>query len=166
MRIFLIGFMGVGKTTFGKRLAKRLAFPFLDLDHLIEEKTGSSVADYFAAHGEEAFRLLEKETLQHSSFPKDAVISTGGGAPCFFDNMDWMNKNGKTIYIQMPPASIANRLKNAKEERPLIKGLKGDDLVNFIEERLNTREVHYTQAQTIVDGHNLDPETVVQLLQL
>ncbi|SMO59355.1 shikimate kinase [Solitalea koreensis] len=164
MRIFLIGFMGVGKTTFGKRLAKRLAVPFIDLDHLIEEHTGGSVADYFATHGEDAFRLLEKEILQQTNFPENAVISTGGGAPCFFDNMDWMNAQGKTIYIQMPATAIADRLKNAKEERPLIKGLKGESLINFIEERLLARELHYKKAHLTLNGHNLNPENVVELL--
>src|SRR2546428_7536306 len=164
MKIFLIGFMGAGKTTFGKRLAKRLAYPFLDLDHLIEENTGGSVAEYFAIHGEDSFRLLEKETLQQTNFPENAVISTGGGAPCFFDNMDWMNAHGKTIYIQMPAAAIADRLKKAKEDRPLIKGLEGEALVSFIEERILVRETHYKKAQLIIDGHNLNPEHIINLL--
>ncbi|POY39331.1 shikimate kinase [Solitalea longa] len=164
MKVFLIGFMGAGKTTFGKRLAKRIDVPFFDLDHLIEAFTGGSVADYFAKYGEEKFRELEKQVLQTQELPDNFVLSTGGGAPCFHDNMQWMNANGKTIYLQLAPKAIAGRLENAKEERPLIKGLKGEELVSFIEERLAARESFYKQAQFIVDGLSVNPDAVVELL--
>lgn len=156
--------MGAGKTTFGKRLAKKLDFPFFDLDHLIEDITGGSVADYFAKNGEAQFRDFEKEVLQKHDFPENFVLSTGGGAPCFHDNMEWMNKAGKTIYLQLSPKAIAGRLENAKEERPLIKGLKGDELVQFIEQRLAAREDFYKQAHFIVDGLSVNPDAVIELL--
>ncbi|MND51186.1 Shikimate kinase [compost metagenome] len=164
MKVFLIGFMGAGKTTFGKKLAKNLDYPFFDLDHLIEEITGGTVGEYFATHGEIKFRELEKDILQTHPFPENYVLSTGGGAPCFHDNMDWMNKNGQTIYLQLSPKALATRLENAKEQRPLIKDLKGDDLIKFIEERLETRDIHYKKAHFIVDGLNVHPEIIANLI--
>lgn len=164
MKVFLIGFMGAGKTTFGKKLAKKLKCPFFDLDHLIEEITGSTVGEYFAAHGEVKFRELEKEILQTHPLPENFVLSTGGGAPCFHDNMDWMNENGQTIYLQLTPKALATRLENAKEDRPLIKGLTGDDLIKFISDRLETRDIYYKKAHFIVDGLNVHPEIIANLI--
>ncbi|UKJ08369.1 shikimate kinase [Solitalea lacus] len=166
MKIFLIGFMGAGKTTLGKRLAKKLNLPFLDLDHLIEEITGGTIAEYFAKNGEEKFRELEKDVLQKHILPEQFVLSTGGGAPCFHNNLEWMNRNGQTIYLKLSPKAIAQRLENAKEERPLIKGLKGDDLIKFIEERLALREPFYNQAQLTVDGLSINADTLIKQLSI
>lgn len=107
-RIFLIGFMGCGKTTLGRKLATRLGYTFYDLDHLLEEQAGMSVAEYFSSFGETAFRLAESEILKNTSYGENAVISTGGGLPCFFDNMDWMKAHGITLYKQ----DIFKKIKN------------------------------------------------------
>lgn len=158
MKIFLIGFMGCGKTTSGKKLALSLNCPFYDLDHQIAAATGLSISAYFATHGEDAFRALERNTLQQYPYPTDCVISTGGGTPCFFDNMEWMNANGSTVFIDMPAAALAKRLEPGKHKRPLIKDLSGEELVNFISDKLEGRMPFYKQAQVVINGVNLNNE--------
>lgn len=161
MRIFLIGFMGCGKTTSGKRLAAALNCEFYDLDHQITAVAGMSIPLYFEAHGEDAFRLLERKTLQEFPYPADCVISTGGGTPCFFDNMEWMNANGLTVFIDMPPLALAKRLEQGKYKRPLLKDLDEQGMVKFITEKLQDRLPFYNNARVIISGVNLN----VQLLK-
>lgn len=155
MKIFLIGFMGSGKTTSGKRLAGALDYPFFDLDHQIAAATGLSIHAYFAEHGEEAFRELEKHTLQTYTYPENCVVSTGGGTPCYFDNMDWMNGQGLTVFIDMPPLALAKRLEQGKQKRPLLKDLDEQGMVRFITEKLDLRLPFYNRARVIVNGVNL-----------
>jgi shikimate kinase len=162
--IFLIGFMGCGKTTLGRKLAARLNYPFFDLDHLLEEQAGMSVTEYFSTFGETAFRLAESEVLKNTAYPENAVISTGGGLPCFFDNMDWMKAKGTVLYIKLSPKTLAGRLEHGKEERPLLRDKHGDELVAFISDKLAEREVYYLQAQVIADGLNLTAEKVAEIL--
>ncbi|RYU90609.1 shikimate kinase [Mucilaginibacter terrigena] len=156
--IFLVGFMGCGKTSWGRKLAAGLGYEFIDLDHTLEAKVGSTVAEYFASHGEEAFRNLESEILKTTAYPQNTVVSTGGGLPCFFDNMDWMNSHGQTLYIQLSPKALANRLENAKTPRPVLQGKKGDELVAFIEHKLAEREGFYLKATHVVDGIDMSVE--------
>jgi shikimate kinase len=164
--IFLIGFMGCGKTTLGRKLAARLNYTFIDLDHLLEEQAGMSVAEYFASFGETAFRLAEAEVLKNTAYPENVVVSTGGGLPCFFDNMQWIKAKGTVIYIKLSPKTLANRLEHGKEERPLLRDKQGDELVNFISTKLAEREAFYMQAQVIADGLNLTADKVVEVLSL
>jgi shikimate kinase len=164
--IFLIGFMGCGKTTLGRKLAARLNYTSIDLDHLLEEQAGMSVAEYFASFGETAFRLAEAEVLKNIAYPENVVVSTGGGLPCFFDNMQWMKAKGTVIYIKLSPKTLANRLEHGKEERPLLRDKQGDELVNFISTKLAEREAFYMQAQVIADGLNLTADKVVEVLSL
>jgi len=163
-RIFLIGYMGSGKTTLGKRLAARLGYAFIDLDHAFEAQQGTSIAEYFKQHGEAAFRQEESALLKNSTYPPKSIISTGGGLPCFFDNMAWMNANGQTIYIKLNAKVLAGRLENGKEERPLLREKHGDELVAFIDEKLTEREPHYSQAHLTVSDMNLSAEKLEQLL--
>ena len=165
MKIFLIGFMGSGKTTSGKRLATALNYPFFDLDHQITAATGMSIPAYFAEHGEDAFRMLEKETLQTYAYPDDCVISTGGGTPCYFDNMNWMNRSGITVFIDMPPVALAKRLEQGKHKRPLLKDLDSDQLVEFIREKLNDRLPFYKDARVIINGVSLSTESLHSAVQ-
>lgn len=158
MKIFLIGFMGSGKTTSGKRLATALNFKFFDLDHQLADVTGMSIPSYFEAHGEDAFRILERETLQTFHYPSDCVISTGGGTPCFFDNMEWMNENGLTVFINMPPLALAKRLEGGKQKRPLLKDLDQTGMIQFITEKLEDRLPFYNKARIIINGINLNVE--------
>ena len=104
-----------------------------------------TIAQYFSQHGEGSFRKLETEVLKQTAYPAHAVVSTGGGLPCFSDNMEWMNAHGKTIYIKLSPKALANRLEHEKEERPLLREKHGDELVAFIEEKLNERESFITR---------------------
>ena len=140
--IFLIGFMGCGKTTLGRKLASRLGYEFMDLDHILEARAGMTIAEYFSKFGEEAFRKLESEVLKQTKYPKHAVVSTGGGLPCFFDNMDWMNTHGKTVYIKLSPKTLADRLENEKDKRPVLND-HGEDLVAFIAGKLAERDRFY-----------------------
>jgi shikimate kinase len=163
--IFLIGFMGCGKTTLGRKLANRLGYMFIDLDHVLEAQEGMTIAQYFSTFGEDAFRKLESDVLKQTKYPQNAVISTGGGLPCFFDNIEWMNAHGKSVYIKLSPKALAGRLENEKEERPLLREKHGDALVAFIEEKLTEREKFYNQATVIADGLSLTAEKVEKLLE-
>jgi len=158
--------MGCGKTTAGKRLANKLGWPFIDLDDRIEKHTGKTITELFEQEGETAFRELEKQAL-HSTFElKHAIISTGGGAPCFFDNMEQMNLNGKTVYIELPPKVLADRLRGAKNQRPLIKGKTDEELLAFIAEALQKRTPYYQKAKTTVDGVSLSAESILMAVNL
>jgi len=156
--------MGSGKTTLGRKLASRMGYAFMDLDHILEAREGMTIAEYFSRFGEDAFRKLETDVLKQTSYPENAVVSTGGGLPCFFDNMQWMNAHGKTIYIKLAPKILADRLKNERIERPVLNGKHGEELVAFIEEKLAEREKFYNQAAIITDGLSLTADKVVQIL--
>ena len=164
MKIFLIGFMGSGKTTLGRKLASRMDYEFIDLDHKLEQQVELSIAEYFQLFGEDAFRNLESQVLKKTLYPDNAIISTGGGLPCFFDNMDWMKANGKSVYIKLSPKTLADRLETGKEERPLLQDKHGDALVEFIEQKLDEREKFYSQASIIVDGLSLTAEKLEQVI--
>lgn len=166
MKIFLIGFMGSGKSTIGRKLALFLQYRFIDLDKLIEDKAGMSIADYFRQHGEDNFREFERDVLQQTVFPENVVIATGGGAPCYFNNMDWMSEEGKVIYLHMEPKALAHRLKNSKTERPLIQNLNQEELVDFITEKLAGREAFYRKAHYLVSALDLTAEKLAIYLGL
>jgi shikimate kinase len=163
--IFLIGFMGCGKTTLGRKLANRLGYPFMDLDHVLEAQAGMTIAQYFAEFGEDAFRKLESEVLKQTDYHQHMVVSTGGGLPCFFDNMEWMNAHGKSVYIKLSPKTLAMRLENEKEERPLLREKHGEELIAFIAKKLIEREPFYTKATVVTDGLSLTAEKVEGLLK-
>ena len=165
MKIFLIGFMGCGKSTKAKQLAGRFNCPVIDLDAVIVEEQEMTIAAYFETYSEEAFRKLESETLKNYNYPETCVIATGGGLPCFFDNMDWMNANGKTVYLHMEPAMLVSRLHN-RQKRPLIAGMDDEQLLNFIEKKLAERDPFYTKAQLIVNAFDLDVEELVEKLDI
>lgn len=165
MKIFFIGFMGCGKTTWSRKLAAHLGYEFMDLDHILEAKAGMTIAEYFSTHGEDAFRKLESSILKETEYPENGIISTGGGLPCFFDNMDWMNANGKTLYIKLSPKALASRLENAKTKRPLLQDKHGDELVVFIAGKLAEREVYYNRANYIVNGIDLSVERLTDVIK-
>jgi shikimate kinase len=163
--IFMIGFMGCGKTTWGRKLAAKLDYEFIDLDQVFEEQAGMTIAEYFSKFGEEAFRKEESALLKQLKYPENAVISTGGGLPCFFDNIQWMNANGKTIYIKLSPKTLADRLEKGKAKRPLLRDKHGDELVAFIAEKLAEREGFYEQADFKADGVSLSVEGLAELVK-
>lgn len=147
IRIFLTGYMGAGKTTLGKALARHLRVAFIDLDWYIEERFHKTMGELFAERGEAGFRELERNMLHEAGEFEDVVISTGGGAPCFFDNMDYMNRTGQTVFLDVRPGVLFRRLRVAKQQRPILQGKKDDELLAFIEEALARRAPFYTQAR-------------------
>jgi len=151
-RVFLIGFMGSGKTTVGKMLSHSLNWRFIDLDQLIEKKEGQSITQIFATKGELAFRQLEHEVLKEVADYSNVIISTGGGTPCYHGNMDFINQKGLSIYLESDAETLKNRLLPAKKSRPLIADKSEEELLNFIKEKLSEREPWYNKAKTKTDA--------------
>lgn len=143
--------MGAGKTTVGKRLAQKMGLQFIDLDLFIENRYRKKIGEIFAEKGETAFREMERRALLEVSQFEDVIISTGGGAPCFFDNMAVMNNLGKTIYLKVPLNELVTRLTVYKHSRPLIQGKDPEEMKQFIADSLDKREVWYNQASIIFD---------------
>jgi len=164
-RIFLIGFMGSGKSTQGAKLARRIGYRYVDMDQLIAETAEMSIPSIFNEHGEEVFRKWEHDILQELFLRDKLVIATGGGAPCHSHLMDLMNAHGITLYIKLSPESLRDRLIRSRTERPLIKGKSESELLEFISTLLLKREVFYKRATHIVDGINLQTEALARLLQ-
>lgn len=154
--VFLIGYMGSGKSTTGKKLSKLMGYFFIDLDEEIEKMTGKEIQRIFAEDGEDAFRLLEHSILVSLTSRKNIVISTGGGTPCYYDNMALMNRSGVTVYLKMQPESLAKRLMNAKKQRPLIQGKPEHELPGFIKNHLEKREPFYSSSHLTQKGESLD----------
>ncbi len=165
MKIVLVGFMGSGKTTLGKRLASRLEHPFVDLDAEIEDTTGKSIPDIFAEDGEPQFREIERTTLMNVLKRKEFVLATGGGAPCFGDNMKLINEFSDSIYLKISPEVLSSRLNSSKTDRPLIKGKSPEELIDFIKSKLKERENYYEQSKHIISGFNLNADDLLMLLK-
>jgi len=166
MRIFLVGYMGCGKSTIGRKLADLMGISFVDLDKYIEERYFKSVPAIFAEEGEKGFREKERIALLEVSQFEDVVVGTGGGAPCFFDNMEVMNDHGITVYISPDTDTLAMRLIKSKTERPLIAGKSRDELIRFIDEALIRRAPFYEKARIIIRGeNNLNPQLVIDKIQ-
>ena len=162
VRIFLTGYMGAGKTTLGKAFARKLNIPFVDLDWYIEERFHKTVGELFAERGETGFRELERNMLHEVAEFEDVVISTGGGAPCFFDNMEFMNKAGKTVFLDVHPDVLFSRLRVAKQQRPILQGKKDDELKTFIVQALEKRAPFYTQAQYVFNADELEDRSQIE----
>lgn len=147
---FLIGFMGSGKTYWGERLSKRLGVPFVDLDAIIEAAAGQSIAAIFAQADEAHFRRLEKKHLREQADSPPCVMAVGGGTPCFFDNMAWMNAHGITMYLQVPAPILVARLRLGQATRPLLQGIGEHELEAHITRLLEQRDPVYRQAQVVL----------------
>ncbi len=154
--IYIIGFMGSGKTTAGKKLASLLGWSFIDLDKRIEEYAGKTIPEIFSQSGEDYFRIIETQLLRNIKMRTKTVISTGGGTPCYIDNMDYMIETGLTIYLKLTPAELKSRLSQSKGKRPLIKDLNQNELTSFIKEKLAVREKWYERSDITMDGIDLD----------
>ena len=164
MRIYLIGYMGCGKSTLGKRLAKHLDLQFVDMDHYIEMRNHKTVPQIFAEEGEAEFRKKERKALEELSEFSNIVIATGGGAPCFFDNIDLMNNTGTTIYMNIDPAILADRLIHSKTERPLIKGKSQEELTVFIDEMLTIRRPFYSLAKHEITEPDIELKIIEEMV--
>ena len=163
--IYIIGFMGSGKSTAGKKLASLLGWSFIDLDMKIEEHAGKTIPEIFSENGEEYFRNLEAQLLKSLKSCTNTLISTGGGTPCYKDNMDFMLQTGLTIYLKLTPEELKSRLSGSKGERPLIKDIDKDNLLSFIVEKLADREKWYDRSEIIVTGINLDIKLLLSLVK-
>lgn len=156
--------MGAGKTTVGKQLASRMELSFVDLDLHIEARYHKSVRELFAERGEDAFRDIERKMLHEVAEFEDVLISTGGGSPCFFDNMAFMNRVGKTVYLKVSVEELAKRLELCKQTRPVLQNRSGESLYRFIDENIRKREPYYNQASVVFDAEKLLTESDVQAI--
>ena len=155
-RIILIGYMGSGKTTIGKALSKETGMMFYDMDWYIENRMRKSVSQIFAEKGEEGFRKIEYNMLHEVAEFEDVIISCGGGTPCFFDNIDYLNQQGDVCYLKTTPEVLYKHLLMAKVERPLLKNKTPEELVAYITEHLKEREPFYSKARYSVDVSLMD----------
>ena len=150
-RIILIGYMGAGKTTVGHALSKLTGMPFYDLDWYIETRMHRKVPQLFAEWGEEKFRQMEHNMLHEVAEFDKVILSCGGGTPCFFDNMDYMNQQGETIYLKASPEVLYGHLRVARVERPLLQNMTAEEMQEHIRQQLASREQYYEKAKHIVD---------------
>lgn len=155
-RIIIIGYMGAGKTTVGHALSKQLSIPFYDLDWYIETRMRKTVAQIFAEKGEDGFRKIEYNMLHEVAEFENVIISCGGGTPCFFDNMDYLNGQGETIYLKATPDVLYKHLKMGKTVRPLLLNKTPEETQDYIRQQLTLREPFYTKAHHILDVNLLD----------
>ena len=162
-RVILIGYMGSGKTTVGKALSKETGMMFYDLDWYIESRMHKSVSQIFAEKGEEGFRKIEHNMLHEVAEFEDVIISCGGGTPCFFDNMDYLNQQGEVVYLKASPETLYKHLLMAKIERPLLKDKSADELIAYITEHLKQREPFYEKARHMLDVNVLDDYDKIKL---
>lgn len=162
--IILVGYMCVGKTTIGRDLAKRLGRTFYDLDWYIEERFHTKVATIFAEKGEAHFRDLERRMLHEVAAFENVVVSCGGGTPCFFDNIDYMNEVGEVFYLKASPETILQHLAMSRGDRPLLKGKSPEELRAFVTEQLAQRESFYSKAKHVVDVNVLDSFDKISLV--
>ena len=154
MKYFLVGYMACGKSRRGRLMAESLGVRFIDLDGYIERREMRTISQIFAVDGENVFRKLEQRYLHEvCELYGDFVMATGGGTPCFFDNMKYMNGQGKTIFLNTDIDIIVSRLLKAKFRRPLISKLNGNDVYKYVEKHLQERMPFYMQAQTIENSH-------------
>lgn len=155
MKIFLIGYMGCGKSRWGKIIAEHYGFRFIDLDTLIEEREGLTISQIFEKHQEEGFRKREHDALKSISNEENCIVATGGGAPCFNNNMEEMNRLGHTLFIECSPQLLRERITESDTERPLVKNFSQEELLNYIIRHLGNRMPFYEQSHYKLVSGNL-----------
>ena len=163
--IFLLGYMGCGKTTVGKNIAGKMGLEFLDTDDLIEKKHRQTIAEIFSEVGENQFREMERKMLHNIVDYNDCIISTGGGMPCFFDNLALMNENGTTIFLDVSIEELVHRLYYKGNKRPLLQGKNEQQLYEYIKKSIEERLPFYSQAQIRISADNTNA-TIDRILQL
>lgn len=163
MKIFLIGFMGSGKSYWGQRLGQKLGIPFFDLDEQVVNAEGKSINDIFEQQGEEHFRMREKEVLHimTESHPS-MILACGGGTPCFFNNIEYMNLSGTTVWLNTPADILFTRLLQEREARPLLRHLSDQQLKSFISRKFADRKIYYEQADVAVENENISIEEFIE----
>jgi shikimate kinase len=166
-KIFLIGLPGSGKTTLGKELSQKLGIPFEDTDEIICRKEKKSIEHIFEESGEKYFRELEKKVIRELLQDKErSIVSTGGGLPCFYDNMEQINEHGLSIFLNVPPETITHRLWAQKHEnRPMLKGKTKESLRDFLIEKLKERIPFYSKAKITFEGNSISSESILKKLK-
>lgn len=165
MKIYLIGYMGSGKSTLGKGLARDLGVSWIDLDSEIESRYKISISDFFSKYGETAFRDVEHKLLTEISVIPDLVVSTGGGVPCFYNNMEIMNQTGFTIYLSATPELILTRIGPYAWKRPIFQKMDGADIIEKITQHLASRKKYYEQAQLTIDATKPDISEISKIIR-
>lgn len=159
--IFLIGYMGCGKSTMGRALSALTGVPFIDLDNYIEQRFHLTVKEIFAQRGEGGFRDVERRMLQEVADFEDVIVACGGGTPCFFDNMEYMNTHGTTVFLNTPIDRLHSRLMRGRHKRPLIADKDDEELMTFIKEALAKRMDHYSKAQISFSSERLENKSEI-----
>jgi shikimate kinase len=163
MRVYLIGFMGAGKTHWGKKLSQKMQLPFFDLDDEVQQYASMSIAEIFANDGEEYFRELEANVLRSiTDLQKGFVMSCGGGTPCYFKNIDLMKSKGVVVWLNTPTDMLMNRLMLEKDKRPLIRDLSEEQLKSFIIKKMADRSIYYEQAALKVDESQINLDELIK----
>ncbi|WP_153799969.1 shikimate kinase [Foetidibacter luteolus] len=164
MKIFLLGMMGSGKSYWAKKLAKKLKCGAYDLDYLVEMNEEKTISELFAEDGEAYFRKTEAKILRWFAEKKAFVLATGGGTPCFNDNVEWMNQHGITIWLNEPVETLVERLKPEKSHRPLISQLSDDELHNFLNKKLLERTPYYARATYQLQGNKISDKSFTEII--
>jgi shikimate kinase len=163
MKIFLLGFMGSGKTYWGKLLSQKLSIPFFDLDEQVVNSAAASINEIFEKHGEEHFRLLEKDALHIITESRDSmVMACGGGTPCYFNNIEYMNRSGTTVWLDTPVTVLFERLLKERHHRPLLKDLTDEQIKSFIIKKFSDRKIYYEQASIIINEDPVQLDTLIE----
>ena len=155
-RLYIVGYMASGKSTFGRALAEKTGWKFIDLDSEIEKKAGTKIPQLIAERGEAAFRELEGAALRQTASECKTVIACGGGTPCFRDNMEFMTLHGMTLWLIATPERIAERILEAGDTRPLVAGMEKPHLLDFVRKHLLQRQHHYCKASMRFSGERLE----------
>ena len=164
-RIYIVGYMGAGKTTAARRLAQRMGWEVVDTDALFEEKYKISVNDFFNKYDEPLYRKLESEVLKATESLDHVVVSTGGGTACFFDNMDWMNQHGLTIFLRISPQAAVDRVIHSRHKRPLVEGKSEEELTEFVSQHYASRLPFYEQARITAKSEDFDIERLMEAIK-
>lgn len=154
--LYIIGYMGCGKTTFGRALSQSTGLKFIDLDQLIEERQNATVREIFDTKGEEEFRRIERDMLRETAEMENVIVSCGGGTPCFFDNVAFMNDNGTTLWLEATHDCLFSRLIRKREKRPLLANRSDEEIRHIIISQLETRSPFYSQAAIRWKGDSLE----------
>ncbi len=165
-KVYLIGFMGVGKSTAGKRLASKLGYNFIDTDSVFEEKYKLSIEAFFNKYGESLFRKLEYEVLKSTFSLSNCVISTGGGMPCYLDAIQQINDNGISVHLEMSSSAILSRLLVSKQKRPLIMNMSREEILDFVSSKLKERASYYSQANIVISAISINIDNLAEKIKL
>jgi shikimate kinase len=164
MRVFLIGFMGAGKSHWGKIWAEKSGMTFFDLDEIIVAKEQMTIDEIFDKKGEDYFRQIESASLQSTLDYDNCIVACGGGTPCFFDNMKWMNENGLTVFIKAKPHTLLQNMTHEMKKRPLFNKINQAEILTFIEQKLKERNEFYTVSKITLSIEELNDSTITDLL--